>query len=499
MATVIPRSYIENYSNTLNLASEKARESLIAALTQLDYSRPVAEIRDAVISIMQVACGASTDVAARLAADFYDGLRVRMVGESLGAVAESMRNPDATDGAIRAFIQIIVDGGDADAFIDQCASRLDYETRKAANLCTFENAKRDPLKPKWARIPAGDETCEWCIMLASRGFAYSSKQAASHSHANCDCRVVPSWDKDNPAVQGYDPKLYYDMWKHPEKYENKQSNSVNPVNENDQETRFNEYLAATQKRSEIYNRFRQEKDSERKNQLKEELIKADEEIKIARSKLTNGEYMFLSARIYPINEYYKPDTWDKIPNTDEIIQTLGGGDRTTGSCSSLAFAYFGNKGGEVVQDFRGGSSCNFFATNGHIKQVTTIDGVESYTETHRNAFTAASNVLQNAQEGKRYYFTVGKHAAVIEKRDGSFYYLELQSQTDNGWHKLTNVSLKKRFGCTKSSTISGIKLDQDAILIDGDTLSNNAEFLELMGYINTPIDLQMKGVGGGIK
>ena len=225
MATVIPRSYIENYSNTLNLASEKARESLVAALTQLDYSRPVAEIRDAVIAIMQIACGASTDVAARLAADFYDGLRVRMVGESLGAVAESMRNPDATDGAIRAFIQIIVDGGDTDAFIDQCASRLDYETRRAANLCTFENAKRDPLKPKWARIPAGDETCEWCIMLASRGFAYSSKEAASHSHANCDCRVVPSWDKDNPAVQGYDPELYYDMWKHPEKYENEQPDS----------------------------------------------------------------------------------------------------------------------------------------------------------------------------------------------------------------------------------------------------------------------------------
>lgn len=201
MATVIPRSYIENYSKTLNLASEKARESLVVALTQLDYSRPVAEIRDAVISIMQVACGASTDVAARLAADFYDGLRVRMVGESLGAVAESMRNPDATDGAIRAFIQIIVDGGDTDAFIDQCASRLDYEMRKAANLCTFENAKRDPLKPKWARIPEGAETCAYCLILASRGFAYTTEQMASHTHENCDCRLVPGWGVAD--IEGY--------------------------------------------------------------------------------------------------------------------------------------------------------------------------------------------------------------------------------------------------------------------------------------------------------
>ena len=73
----IPRKYIENYSNTLNVVSEQARRKLADALSQIDYTQDVATIRNAVIAVMQPACGASTQVAAQLAADFYDGLRVR--------------------------------------------------------------------------------------------------------------------------------------------------------------------------------------------------------------------------------------------------------------------------------------------------------------------------------------------------------------------------------------------------------------------------------------
>ena len=185
MQTVIPRSYIENYSNALNLASDTAKKALVEALAAVDYTQPVDEIRNAVIAIMQVACGASTSVAARLAADFYDGLRVYMVGDAYGAIAESMRNPAATEGAIRAFIQIIGDGGDVDEFVKMCADRLDYENRRAAKECTIANAKNDPLRPRWALVPTGDETCAYCIIIASRGFDYDDKETAAHTHANC--------------------------------------------------------------------------------------------------------------------------------------------------------------------------------------------------------------------------------------------------------------------------------------------------------------------------
>lgn len=217
----IPRSYIENYSKALNVVSERARAQLADALAKIDYSQDVASIREAVIAVMQPACGASSTMAARLAADFYDGLRARFgIDDGYQAQVDSQRVPEATTGAVRAFVDKLDDSmPNVSAFQQLCVDRIDYETRRAANECIAYNAKNDPKKPRWARIPTGAETCQFCIMLASRGFVYHSEETASHAHAHCDCRVVPSWDK-SPLAQGYDPDKYYDMWKHPEKYEN---------------------------------------------------------------------------------------------------------------------------------------------------------------------------------------------------------------------------------------------------------------------------------------
>lgn len=182
----IPRSYVENYSRALNVVSERARAQLVDALLRIDYTADVASIRNAVIAIMQPACGASAAMAARLAAEFYDGLRLRFgIDDGFAAEAESMREPEATDGAVRAFAQDLVDGKPVEQFVGKCADRIDYETRRAANECIAYNAKNDPKKPRWARIPTGAETCQFCIMLASRGFVYHSEETASHAHANC--------------------------------------------------------------------------------------------------------------------------------------------------------------------------------------------------------------------------------------------------------------------------------------------------------------------------
>ena len=228
----IPRSYVENYSKALNVVSDKARAALVDALSQINYSADVADVRNAVIAIMQPACGASSTMAARLAADFYDGLRARFgIDDGFRAEVDSQRVPEATEGAVRAFAQDLVDDKPIEQFVGKCVDRIDYETRKAANECVAANAKRDPKKPRWARVPTGVETCQFCIMLASRGFVYHSEETASHAHAHCDCRVVVSWDKKNPAVQGYDPEKYYDMWKHPEKYEKGQERKPEPQKE----------------------------------------------------------------------------------------------------------------------------------------------------------------------------------------------------------------------------------------------------------------------------
>ena len=71
----------------------------------------------------------------------------------------------------------------------------------------------DTSNPRWARVPKG-KTCEFCIMLASRGYVYLNKETASlggsfHDGA-CDCAVVPSWVASK--IRGYDPEQLRQRW-----------------------------------------------------------------------------------------------------------------------------------------------------------------------------------------------------------------------------------------------------------------------------------------------
>lgn len=206
---MIPRRLIENYTQGINGISKASRAALKAALESIDFSQPVYVIRDLVIEIMQSICGASTDAAAALSAEFYDGLREMEIGQRMGAVAASGREPKATEGAVRAFAEHLVNGNKR-AFVTSLLGRVDYETKVAAAQTCLNNAKRDRQKPMFARVPTGTETCDFCLMLASRGFVYHTEAAASHAHSGCDCRVVPSWRSHE--VEGYDPDALYDDW-----------------------------------------------------------------------------------------------------------------------------------------------------------------------------------------------------------------------------------------------------------------------------------------------
>ncbi|MFC0264912.1 VG15 protein [Alloscardovia macacae] len=65
----------------------------------------------------------------------------------------------------------------------------------------------DPSQPRYARVPHGP-ACEFCIMLAGRGFVYHTSESAGgefHTyHAHDHCSVIPSWNKQN--LTHYDPE-----------------------------------------------------------------------------------------------------------------------------------------------------------------------------------------------------------------------------------------------------------------------------------------------------
>lgn len=207
----IPRAALDYLTKEINGISADAKAKVLRVLKELDWN-DVSACRDAVIDVVNAVLDSYGLAAGQAAADFFDVSREIAVGEKLGAITTADRDPAATEGAIRAFVDK-VNGGDYDAFERLVLSRVDYEIKRAAGTTMMENAARDPLSPRFARVPSGGETCKFCLMLAGRGFVYHSKKTAGefgHYHDNCDCRIVASWDKD--GVEGYDPTAYHNEW-----------------------------------------------------------------------------------------------------------------------------------------------------------------------------------------------------------------------------------------------------------------------------------------------
>ena len=220
----VPRKYLDNYTSALSQIADQSKASLGRALAAIDYTADPATVRAQTVAAMQQACGAASEMSARTAAAFYDGMRSYITDGTFAAVARSERIPAATEQAVRAFLKKLFEG-DSDEFERLCMERIDYEVRRAAGECVKYNVGRDRYgDTRYARVPTGTETCAFCLMLASRGPVYHTPETAGmydHYHAHCDCRIVPFWGTFEigpsrragaTSIEGYDPDALYEQY-----------------------------------------------------------------------------------------------------------------------------------------------------------------------------------------------------------------------------------------------------------------------------------------------
>ena len=192
-------------------------------------------------------------------------------------------------------------------------------------------------------------------------------------------------------------------------------------------------------------------------------------------------------------------------SSDKIIERLAGGDMTKGSCSSLAFAYIGNRNGLDVLDFRGGGSQYVFSMNSNIKKILELPGVNGSITMVKKEISGTMEVLNNLVLNKEYYLATGKHAAIVRRVDSGVEYLELQSKFQNGWMPFDRygsmaATLNKRFGCRKTVDKQFGKVwEKSVVLMDVESFNENTEFEQILGYINTAVESQKKGVTGDVK
>lgn len=205
----IPRKLLNDLTDELNALSAEGQRMVINVLENAEWSS-VEELREIAIEAMEMVCGTMTDMAAARTAEFYDNVRVASVGAALGAEPLSGRVPEATQGAVRAGVQSVVEAGAIEQFGRFLTARVDYEIKRSSNECVYRNGQRDPMRPKYARVPSGFETCDFCMMLASRGPEDRNPANIKHAHANCDCKITQVYD--GQTIEGYDEKECYDKW-----------------------------------------------------------------------------------------------------------------------------------------------------------------------------------------------------------------------------------------------------------------------------------------------
>lgn len=363
-------------------------------------------------------------------------------------------------------------GKSPDESIKYLSKKFNTSKAQAGNLIMTENAYFSQLAQKDCFNALDVEKYEIVATLDSHtseickeqdGKVYNMKDyqpglTAPPFHNYCRSTTVPHFDDDfddegERAAKGEDGKTYYvsDKMKYEDWYNKYVQDEVN--------------LKNTPKNDKI-------------NISNNEIIKQLKDLKI---------------------EYNPVQKLDESLTTDEIVQKISGGDMTKGSCSSLGFAYIANKNGLDVLDFRGGSSQDFFSTTSNIYKISQLPGVKSIVAENTNDIMATTSLLKTLEEGKEYYLATGNHAAIVRKIENTYEFLELQSPKENGFKQLTTNILKNRFHCKQTHSIQGIKFKTKNILMEVDSFKDNSEFEEIMGYINTSENKQIKGVKGSEK
>lgn len=176
-------------------------------------------LRAAVEAILPEIVAQYGEAIASLAADRYDLLRdfARVPGAYTATPAAPVpaervieRSRWATSPVWR---------GDPEQALSNLRLIVDEYVKQPGRDTIAESAERDPAKAAWARVPRGSETCAFCLMLASRGAVYWSREKAMFRdnggkyHGDCDCEPVPVWNGDTSTLPpGYDPDALLKIW-----------------------------------------------------------------------------------------------------------------------------------------------------------------------------------------------------------------------------------------------------------------------------------------------
>jgi hypothetical protein len=211
---MVERSELERFRLANAELSRLVRSDLEAFFRSLNLSNPAA-VRDALLEFMTVLTAQYGDVAATLAADWYEETRA---ASGASGRFRAITAPGVPTEAVEAKVRFLAGHlwtPEPMAILGGLLTAADKYVKQPGRDTMASNAKREGVR--WARVPTGKKTCSWCLVLASRDAVYATEKSAKlgsdgHKyHGDCDC-VPTRIAKASDYPKGYLPDDYYAMY-----------------------------------------------------------------------------------------------------------------------------------------------------------------------------------------------------------------------------------------------------------------------------------------------
>jgi hypothetical protein len=208
---VIKYSELLEYQKSLGVLSESAQKELLAVWGQLS-NMTIEDAREVLIASMEGLVAKYGDPAALMAAEFMERYAPSTMYKAFSPILSDSVNPAQIEQEVHYAMKGWAKGV-PEQTIRTLLAALSRYVKYPARATVIDNARLHK-KLRFARVPTGAHTCEFCLLLASRGFVYWSKENAGEFkrfHNACDCIVVPGFT-DQAEVENYDPEALYQRY-----------------------------------------------------------------------------------------------------------------------------------------------------------------------------------------------------------------------------------------------------------------------------------------------
>lgn len=187
-----------------------AQNELSGFFSTVDLGAPE-RVRDALLEIVPLLVREYGELAATVAAEWYEQVHP---GAFLAQTAAETFPRQGVVENVRYHAGALFSDDPAKA-VDGLSGALQRFILFSSRRTVARNVQLDPERPRFARVPSGAHTCAFCLLMASRGFVYLSRETAGmteHFHDSCDCMVTPSWDSGRAHIAGYDPDAMHALY-----------------------------------------------------------------------------------------------------------------------------------------------------------------------------------------------------------------------------------------------------------------------------------------------